>query len=317
MSSRSHPASQSDTSATPDSIDSQPDSGLVIVNYGKHMLVEDTSGTLTRCVSRREAGNPVCGDRVRWTRTGDAEGVVESIEDRRTLLQRAVGESHYKPLAANIDQVVIEAATEPSFDSFLIDKYTVAAELAGTTPLIIINKEDLLGADARRDIESLLQEYRDIGYHCLFTSALHNTGIDAFLAQLANKSSILVGQSGVGKSSLIKRLLPDLEIATSKLSAASGQGKHTTTATTLYHLPGGGNLIDSPGVRDFHLGKVDPAELGNGFREFHAWLGQCRFRDCLHRSEPDCAVLAAQQQGKISARRMESYRRLLELQGQA
>ena len=313
MSSRSHTAHRPDAPATPESIDSLTGTGLVIVNYGKHLLLEDTDGTLTRCVSRREAGNPVCGDRVRWTRTGAAEGVVVSIEERRTLLQRAVGENHYKPLAANIDQVVIEAATEPAFDSFLIDKYTVAAELAGTTPVIIINKEDLLSAEARRDIESLLQEYQSIGYPCLFTSALRNTGIAAFLEQLTDKSSILVGQSGVGKSSLIKRLLPDLEIATSRLSAASGQGKHTTTATTLYHLPGGGNLIDSPGVRDFHLGKVSPAELGKGFREFHPWLGHCRFSDCLHRSEPDCAVLAAQQQGKISARRLESYHRMLEL----
>ncbi len=292
--------------------DTAPGSGLVIVNYGKHLLLEDGDGTLIRCVSRREAGNPVCGDRVRWARTGDTDGVVEAIDERRTLLQRAVGGNHYKPLAANIDQVVIEAAIEPALDSFLIDKYTVAAELAGTTPLIIINKADLLTPEAHSAIDHLLQEYRDIGYHCLYTSALQNTGTEAFLELLAGKSSILVGQSGVGKSSLIKRLLPDLEIATSILSAASGQGKHTTTATTLYHLPGGGNLIDSPGVRDFHLGKVSPAELGNGFREFHPWLGRCRFSDCLHQSEPGCAVIAAQQEGKISTRRMESYRRLLQ-----
>jgi len=307
------PVQTGTTPATTDSL-GDPLTGLVLVNYGKHLLIEDSAGTLVRCVARREAGSPVCGDRVRWRTSGAEEGVVTAIETRRTLLQRAVGGNHYKPLAANIDQVVIEAATEPALDSFLIDKYTVAAELAGTAPLIIINKEDLLSGDAHRDIDSLLQAYRAIGYPCLFTSARYNTGISTFLEQLAGKSSILVGQSGVGKSSLIKRLLPELEITTSQLSAASGQGKHTTTATTLYHLPGSGNLIDSPGVRDFHLGKVNPRELGYGFREFHPWLGQCRFSNCLHQGEPDCAVHDAVQQGRIAARRMASYRRLLEQQ---
>jgi len=291
---------------------SGPGSGLVIVNYGKHLLLEDSAGTLTRCVTRREAGAPVCGDRVHWSRTGPGEGVVESIRDRRTLLARAVGENHVKPLAANIDQVVIEVAIEPALDRFLVDKYTIAAELAGTTPLILINKADLLTAERRADLDALLSEYQAIGYHGLYTSALHNTGIEAFVAQLAGRSSILVGQSGVGKSSLIQRLLPELDITIGRLSTASGQGKHTTTATTLYHLPGGGHLIDSPGVRDFHLGRVSPGVLGEGFREFHPWTGQCRFSDCLHHGEPGCAVIAAREEGKISPRRMESYRRLLE-----
>jgi len=287
------------------------ESGLVIVNYGKHLLLEDGAGTLFRCVVRRGAGVPVCGDRVQWQGTGDGAGVVESIGARRTLLQRAVGEQH-KPLAANIDQIVIEAAIEPVLDGYLVDKYTVAAELAGAVPLLVINKEDLLSTAQRAEIDVLLADYRAIGYTCLYTSALRNTGIDAFLAWLAGKSSILVGQSGVGKSSLIQRLLPDLDIAIGRLSAASGQGRHTTTATTLYHLPGGGDLIDSPGVRDFHLGRVSPDELARGFREFQPWLGRCRFTDCRHRNEPGCAVLAALAQQRICGRRMQSYRRLLE-----
>lgn len=287
------------------------ETGLVIVNYGKNLLLEDRSGALVRCVVRREAGIPVCGDRVEWLRTGAGTGVVESIDTRRTLLQRAVGETH-KPLAANIDQIVIEAAIEPQLDGFLVDKYTVAAELAGAEPLLVINKEDLLDDAQRAQIDALLTDYRAIGYDCLYTSALRNTGIDAFLARLAGRSSILVGQSGVGKSSLILRLLPDLDIAIGRLSSASGQGRHTTTATTLYHLPGSGDLIDSPGVRDFHLGRVPPEELARGFREFRPWLGHCRFTDCRHRNEPGCAVRDALQQHRISARRMESYRRLLQ-----
>ncbi|MEZ5542810.1 MAG: ribosome small subunit-dependent GTPase A [Pseudomonadota bacterium] len=305
---------QPSVTAPPDShTDNQPRSGLVIVNYGKSLLVEAEHGALVACVWRRTIDTPVCGDRVQWLPSGMDEGVVEAVAERRSLLTRAAGNSRQKPLAANIDQVVIEAATEPALDSFLIDKYTVAAELAGATPLIVINKADLLGAAARHEIDALLDEYRAIGYRCLFTSAKYDTGIDAFRAALADRTSILVGQSGVGKSSLIKCLQPELEIATGRLSAASGQGKHTTTATTLYHLPGGGALIDSPGVRDFHLGSVEPAALARGFREFLPCLGHCRFSDCLHRGEPDCAVAAALARGAIGARRMESYRRLLAL----
>jgi ribosome biogenesis GTPase len=309
----SRPSSPPEATAQLTVTDSPARTGLVIVNYGKQLLVEDGTGGLVPCVWRRTIDTPVCGDRVRWLASSTEEGVVEAVEERRTLLARAAGNGRQKPLAANIDQLVIEAATEPALDSFLIDKYTIAAELAGTTPLIVINKADLLDDAARRDIDSLLDGYRAIGYRCLFTSAKYDTGIDAFRAELTACTSILVGQSGVGKSSLIRRLLPELDIATGKLSQASGQGRHTTTATTLYHLPCGGSLIDSPGVRDFHLGTVEPATLARGFREFHPHLGHCRFSDCLHKGEPDCAVTAALERGAISTRRMESYRRLLAL----
>jgi len=291
--------------------DDRSRNGLVIVNYGKNLLVEDSSGALFLCVTRRGIDTPVCGDHVRWFRNGAETGVVEAVETRSTLLARAAGSRNSKPLAANIDQLVIEAATEPALDSFLIDKYTIAAELAGTGPVIVINKSDLLTERTHREIDGLLEEYRAIGYPCLFTSALHNIGIDVFRAQLAGRTTILVGQSGVGKSSLIKRLLPALDITTGKLSAASGFGRHTTTATTLYHLDGGGRLIDSPGVRNFHLGSVAPGDLAAGFREFRPCLGDCRFNDCRHVAEPGCAIIAAADRGCISPRRLESYRRLL------
>ena len=286
--------------------------GLVIINYGKNQLVEDTSGDIYRCVARRGLPQIVCGDEVEWLQTGDTSGVIESIKPRRTVLYRADGNDSQRPLVANIDQLIIEAALEPALDYFLIDKYCIAAELAQATPLIIINKADLLEDKDRVRIESLVSEYRHIGYTTLLTSALKNTGIDAFADNLAGKTSILVGQSGVGKSSLIKRLLPDRDIAVGKLSEASGLGKHTTTSTTLYHLPQGGHLIDSPGVRDFHLGKVATDELGNGFREFHPYLGQCRFNDCRHLSEPGCAIQAAVAAGVILERRMQSYRQLMD-----
>jgi ribosome biogenesis GTPase len=289
--------------------------GLVIVNYGKNQLVETPSGDIVNCVARRGLPQIVCGDKVEWLPTGDSSGVIETIRPRRTVLHRANGTSGQRPLVANIDQVVIEAALEPALDYFLIDKYCVAAELAQTEPLLIINKSDLLQDQDRERINTLISEYRDIGYTTLLTSALKNTGIEAFIASLSGKTSILVGQSGVGKSSLIKRLLPHRDIDIGKLSVASGLGKHTTTSTTLYHLPQGGRLIDSPGVRDFHLARVPDEELGHGFREFRPYLGQCRFNNCRHLSEPGCAIRAAVAEGRILERRMASYRKLIESGG--
>lgn len=288
-----------------------PPPGLVIVNYGKNQLVEDTAGAIHRCVARRGLPQIVCGDEITWQPTGTGAGVIETIQPRRTVLLRADGNNRSRPLASNIDLVIIEAALEPALDYFLIDKYIVAAELAKAEPLVVINKSDLIKPEDRGRIETLISEYSAIGYTTLLTSALENTGIDTFADYLTGKTSILVGQSGVGKSSLIKRLLPDRDIAVGRLSAASGLGKHTTTSTTLYHLPHGGNLIDSPGVRDFHLGRIAGDELDNCFREFRPYLGQCRFNDCQHLSEPGCAINAAVTDGHILKRRMESYQKLL------
>jgi ribosome biogenesis GTPase len=292
--------------------ENKPLQGLVIVNYGKNQLVEASDGAIHRCVARRGLPQIVCGDKVEWQPTGEQTGVIETLLPRRTTLLRADGNNRQRPLATNIDQVVIEAALEPALDYYLIDKYIVAAELASITPLMVINKCDLIRPEDRQRIDRLIAEYSDIGYTALLTSALENTGIKEFTDHLTDKTSILVGQSGVGKSSLIKRLLPERDIAVGRLSAASGLGKHTTTSTTLYRLPRGGNLIDSPGVRDYHLGKVDGSDLAYGFREFQAYLGQCRFNDCRHLSEPDCAVIGASAAGKVLERRLESYRRLLQ-----
>jgi ribosome biogenesis GTPase len=285
-------------------------SGLVLVNYGKSVLVEDDTGCLYRCVARRNLRQIVSGDRVRWEAVGAQEGVIVAIEPRRTILQRADGSDRTRVLAANIDQILIVAAPQPAHDVFLIDRYLVAAELAGTTPLLVVNKSDLLdswGADASTDD---LMAYADIGYGILIMSARLTTGIDKLAQALVNRTSILVGQSGVGKSSLINCLLPERDILIGKLSDASGKGCHTTTTTTLYHLPHGGDLIDSPGVRDFRLGETAPADLARGFREFRPYLGLCRFQDCRHLSEPGCAIKEAMREGVISERRLASYTQL-------
>jgi ribosome biogenesis GTPase len=304
----------SDPPARNNTCNTVPDStgnGLVIVNYGKSVLIEDGSGELVRCVPRRSLDPIVCGDRITWEPTGDGTGVVTRIEIRDSVLSRADDENRARPLAANLNQIVIVAAAEPVLDQSLVDKYTVAAELVGVQPLLVINKTDLIDSTARAALEQRLADYAAIGYRVLFTSALKTTGMPELEQALTCKTSILVGQSGVGKSSLIKRLLPGLDITIGKLSEVSGQGRHTTTATTIYHLPCGGKLIDSPGVRDFRLGHAPPGELESGFKEFRNYLGQCRFHNCRHLSEPGCAVVIAAQQGRISRRRLESYRQLV------
>lgn len=304
----SRPPARNNTSNT---VTDNTREGLVIVNYGKSLLIEDGHGELVRCVPRRSLGPIVCGDRIGWEPAGDRSGVITGIEPRHTLLTRADGENRARPLAANLDQIVIVAATEPELDEYLVDKYTVAAELVGVQPLLVINKTDLLDSNTRASFEQRVADYTGIGYRVLFTSTLANTGVPALEQALTGRTSILVGQSGVGKSSLIKRLLPELDIAIGKLSEASGLGRHTTTATTLYHLPEGGKLIDSPGVRDFRLGPVDRVQLEQGFREFRNSLGQCKFHNCRHMSEPGCAVATAAQENRISPRRLESYRQLV------
>jgi ribosome biogenesis GTPase len=286
-------------------------SGLVLVNYGKSVLVEDTTGRLYRCAVRRSLKQIVCGDRVAWEPVGTQEGVINAIKPRNTVLQRADSANRTRVLAANIDQMLIVAAPQPAHDVFLIDRYLVAAELAGATPILVANKSDLFAPQIADTASDTLQEYGAIGYTILMTSAKENAGIDDLAQALDNRTSILVGQSGVGKSSLIKRLLPERDILIGKLSDASGKGCHTTTTTTLYHLPQGGDLIDSPGVRDFRLGETDPADLARGYREFRPYLGLCRFQDCRHLSEPGCAVKEAQREGIISKRRLISYRNLV------
>jgi ribosome biogenesis GTPase len=304
----SDPPAQNNTSNT---VPNDTGNGLVIVNYGKSLLIEDSHGQLIRCVPRRSLAPIVCGDRITWEPAGDGTGVVTRIETRDTVLNRADDDNRARPLAANLDQIVIVAATEPALDEFLVDKYTVAAELVEVQPLLVINKTDLLDSSARAALEHQVADYAAIGYRVLFASALNNTGMPELEQALTGRTSILVGQSGVGKSSLIKRLLPELDITIGKLSEASGQGRHTTTTTTLYHLPCGGKLIDSPGVRDFRLGHAAPGELETGFREFRNYLGQCKFHNCRHLTEPECAVTGAAQQGRISQRRLESYRQLV------
>lgn len=288
--------------------------GLVIANYGAALDVEDAAGNLHRCRLRQNLELLVPGDRVIWQGIGqDDAGVVVALQPRRTLLARPDALGALRPLAANIDQILVVAAPRPAYSTDLIDQYLVAAESTGVTPLIVFNKVDLITETAEREqITHDLERYRHLGYRVIRASTLAQHGLDEVIAALHGKCSVFVGQSGVGKSSLVHALLPQQDIKVGALGERSGLGRHTTSAARYYALPGGGAIIDSPGVREFSLWHMEAPELARGFIEFRPYLGGCRFRDCSHRHEPGCALRQAVADGAISAERLASFHRMVE-----
>ncbi len=283
--------------------------GLVIANFGASLELEDSTGELHRCLLRQNLPPLVVGDRVIWQR-GNEGGVVTARQPRQSELARPDGIGKPKAVAANINQILVVAAPAPAYSTDLIDQYLVASELTGVQPTLIFNKIDLLDGAARERVQTVLQRYRGIGYQVLTASTLQAHGLDEVRTQLQGRISVFVGQSGVGKSSLIRSFIPREDIAVQALSQQSGLGQHTTSTSRLYHLPDGGSLIDSPGVRDFRLWPVEPATLLGGFRELAPYQGMCKFRDCSHRHEPGCALREAVTEGKISKERLQSYHRL-------
>ncbi|RUQ37790.1 MAG: small ribosomal subunit biogenesis GTPase RsgA [Candidatus Competibacteraceae bacterium] len=284
--------------------------GLAITNHGASLIVEDASGQLHRCRVRQNLGRLACGDQVIWQASGPTEGVVTAVDERRSLLTRLDYYGQPRPVAANLDAVAVIIAPEPELSEALIDRYLVAIATIGVQGLLVLNKTDLLDPAAAAALTARLDGYRRLGYPLLTASSRTRYGLDALRAWLCGHTALLVGQSGVGKSSLIKALLPDREIRIQALSAATGHGAHTTSASTLYHLPDGGDLIDTPGVRSFELGEIHPHDLDRGFPELAPYLGRCRFSDCLHQSEPDCALREAVERGEVAPRRLDSYRQL-------
>lgn len=286
--------------------------GQVITNFGQTLIVEDEQQTLHRCVARQNLGNIVCGDQVIWQDSACGEGVIVALEPRRSLLQKPGFGGKLKPMAANIDQIIIVSSVRPEPNNYLIDRYLIAAESLPATPIILLNKIDLLDNDNRGAIDELQQLYGSIGYQVIQASKTLDHGFDQLDEILKNHVSILVGLSGVGKSSLIQHLLPQQDIRIGELSQASGEGTHTTTNSTLYKLPHGGTLIDSPGVRNFGLWHMSENDMLNGFIEMRAFVGMCKFSNCKHESEPDCAIREALEEGKISAQRFANYRKMRE-----
>jgi len=284
-------------------------SGLIITNYGRALIVEDDEKKLHRCVARRNLGALVCGDQVVWQAAlaDNNEGVVVAVEERQSLLQKPGFGGKLKPMAANIDQIIIVSAVQPDPKPYLIDRYLIAAENLPATPIILINKIDLLNDKNKDNITKLVEDYQNIGYKVITSSRITDCGFDDLLETLQSHTSIFVGLSGVGKSSLINHLMPELNIRVGELSAASGEGTHTTTSSTLYTLPEGGVLIDSPGVRDFGLWNSTSEDILHGYIELKKYIGHCKFSNCSHQHEPGCAIQQALKDGEISQLRFNSY----------
>lgn len=273
--------------------------------------MQDEQGEVYHCLFRQNLGDIACGDQVAWERTGqqasDREGVVTALLERHSVLSRSNFAGDEKPLAANITQLVITLAPRPEPSEYLIDQYLIAAVRSEIDALILVNKADLLSADQREALQQRLACYAKIGYPLVYASAKMTHGLDELNDHLAGQTSILVGQSGVGKSSLTNALIPDLELQTQQLSDKRDVGQHTTSASTLYFLANGGRLIDSPGVRSFRLGQIDRQTLEAGFVEFAPYLGHCRFSNCSHTSEPGCALIKACEDGELAKSRLDNF----------
>jgi ribosome biogenesis GTPase len=283
--------------------------GTIVAAHGRHYLA-DAAGSMLQCVTRGKKTNVAVGDIVHLQKTSDNQAVIESIAERKTLLYRS-DQYKSKLLAANLTRLFIVVATEPGFADDLVSRSLVAAEAAGIEAHLILNKtdvEDLLPRARER-----VSAYTRLGYPLHEVSARANPEqtVATLVPLLEGQSSIFIGQSGMGKSSLINLLVPDADIAVREISEALDTGKHTTTFTRLYGLPGGASIIDSPGFQEFGLYHLTEGMLERAFVEFGPYLGGCKYYNCRHLAEPQCAVLQAVADGKIARFRQELYAQLL------
>lgn len=280
--------------------------------------IADASSVRQRVVDVEELAvvDPVAvGDRVRLLDSGDESGMIVDVLPRRTqLVRRAPGP---KPLeqviAANVDQIVtVFAAAQPKPKWNLLDRYLVAAEAAGLPTLICITKWDLVRRNAKsRQVEEAVELYQGIGYPVILTSSVDNEGLTQLRAALRDRLSVFVGKSGVGKTTLLNALQPGLGLRVKEISQQTGKGKHTTSYLELFELDFGGQVVDTPGMREFGLWELDAADLAALFPDMAPYLGRCRFgASCTHTHEPDCAVKKAVAAGEIAERRYDSFVRM-------
>ncbi|MBN2700511.1 MAG: ribosome small subunit-dependent GTPase A [Methylothermaceae bacterium] len=288
-----------------------PRTGRVVAHFGKKWAVEEGAGRVYLCHPLRRSQEPCVGDRVHWEAADAEHGRILEVLPRDTLLTRPGRGGKTRPAAANVSQVLVVLAPEPPYDLLLVDQYLVVNENRGIDTRLVFNKSDLLTEASRRGVDANLAPYRDL-YPLLFISAETGEGMAALKATLKDKISMLAGQSGVGKSSLLKNLLPDLDVRIGGLSDGTRRGRHTTTSAMLFHLPGGGDLIDTPGVAIFGLADIDSRQLAEGYKEFRPLIPYCRFNDCRHVDDLGCAVREGVEKGEISRARYRRYLKLLE-----
>lgn len=291
----------------------QEQNGLVIAHFGTQVEVETKLGQHTirkRCHFRSNLGSLVTGDRVIWC-DGDPTGVIVAVQERESELCRPDPYGDLKAVAANIDRILIVVAPLPKPHTQLVDRYLVAAETVGIKPALVINKMDLIDdAEQHEVIKGFIELYTSLDYEVITASTKKGHGLDDLSYFLTGHTSIFVGQSGVGKSSLINSLIPNLALQVGDLSSANQKGTHTTTTAQLFHFPQEGHLIDSPGIREFGLWHMSEEQIIEGFIEFRPYIGHCKFRDCQHRKEPGCAIQQAHKDDHISDYRMQSYEAL-------
>ena len=282
----------------------------IIAVFGRDLLVRDAAGTELRARPKGRRMSVVCGDDVRCERdaTHDEITVIETLP-RQTALYRSNLRGEAEAIVANVSQLFVVLAPKPSPDLFVVDRYVAAATSANIVATLVLNKQDLPIDD---ELRTALLAYQKAGYRTLKCSAKADEGVDALIETSVGSVAALVGQSGVGKSSLVQRLVPLAQAAIGELDR-DDEGRHTTTTSRMFDLPRGGHLIDSPGVRDFSpaIDKLDGRTMG--FAEVERLAPGCRFQDCQHIREPNCAVQKAAASGELDARRYESYRRMRRL----
>lgn len=277
--------------------------GLVLSRFGHHAEIEISENKILHCAIRPNLDNIVAGDHVICLEETTNQGVVVSLLPRQSLLTRNMSNQTQKIIAANITQLIIVIAPVPEPNWLLIDSYLVKADNNSIQAIIVLNKSDL-----NPPLQSM-NRFTNLGYEIIETSCVTHTGHERLFEKLQNQTSVFIGQSGVGKSSLIGACLPDIAIAIAK--EQHQHGRHTTSNARLYHLPKGGDLIDSPGIRNFDLGHLNKDQIIYGFREFRRLAAQCRFRNCNHSDAPDCAIIRAVNQGVCDKTRYENFLGLL------